>query len=245
MTIPSLFVPDKVSWDEFRTNHLDWKQGEHVAAIGPTGSGKSVLLRALSWERDWCAWFVTKKKDKTFDEALAMGWVRSTKWPPPKPPRDQRFQRILLWPEYKRILDIYKAAPLFKQTLDYMFIDEGWSVILDDLFFLTVKLKLEQEITAINYQVRSMGLTLMSAMQRPKKVPLESWDQASHAFLGRIGNYDDLQQIRGLAQVDTKTLQGWLKLLAQHEWLYLPVANAFDRVPVIVKPPLNKPKKVR
>lgn len=206
--------------------------------IGPTGSGKSTLIRALAWRRDWVGWLATKKKDATFDENLRQGYRRIKKWPPPKTGEDR--EHWLLWPEYKRIDDIMNSRLVFKRMLDHVFVDEGWTVCLDDLFYLSTKLKLANEISAFNYQVRSMGVSLIAGMQRPKKVPLETWDQASHAFLSRIGNYDDLLTIRGLAQVDMPTLRVWVGSLQKHEWLYLPVANSFDTQPVIVKPDVRR-----
>lgn len=233
-------LPEKVSWGDFLKNYFSWNQGEHVAVIGPTGSGKSVLMRAISWQRDWVSFFCTKKSDDTYNDFLRQGYARITKWPPKKPKRGVMEQRVLLWPHYKTIADIYKAGPIFHKAFDDIFIDQGWTLGLDDLFYLSTYLKLSKDITAFNYQVRSMGVTLIAGMQRPKKVPLETWDQASHVFLSRIRNYDDLLTVRGLAQVDGKTLVYWMGQLQKHEWLYLPVAKALDYPPVIVKPPLKK-----
>lgn len=230
-------IPERVPWEQF-IKTLDWQQGEHVAVIGPTGSGKSVLMRALCWRRDWVVDFCTKKSDDTYQDSISQGYKRITKWPPPKSKKNSEY--LLLWPKFQKIGDIYAAAPVFRKALDSIFIDQGWTIGLDDLFYLSTVLKLSKEIAAMNYQVRSMGVTLIAGMQRPKKVPLETWDQASHVFLSRIGNYDDLQAIRGLAQVDTRSLMQWVGQLRKHEWLYLPVAKALDYPPVIVKPSLKK-----
>lgn len=237
MATPNLALPNRVPWETFiRT--LQWEQGEHVAVIGATGSGKSTLIRALAWKRDWVSWFGTKKKDKTYDDNLFLGYRRTKSFPPPK--TNQRQEYWMLWPQYKFINDIYKSAPVFRKALEWVFIDEGWTVCLDDLFFLSTKLKLAGEISAINYQVRSMGVTLISGMQRPAKVPLETWDQSSHAFVSRISNDDDLAKIRGLANVNNQTLRTWVGSLRKYEWLYLPVAKAIEVPPMIVVPPLGR-----
>ena len=34
-------------WDYFTRNVLDWRYGEHFALIGPTGQGKTTMLRHL------------------------------------------------------------------------------------------------------------------------------------------------------------------------------------------------------
>lgn len=235
-------LPERVSWEEF-DNTFDWNQGEHCALIAPNGWGKSTLLRALSWRRDWVLVLCTKKRDSTYDDFMREGYERVKKFPVnsltalPKP-KEKKSQRILLWPDYKVMADLYKAGPMFKKLLEFVYIDENWCLCLDDLYYLSTVLKLSKEIAAINYQVRSMGVTLVSAMQRPKKVPLETWDQSTHAFVGGIGNYDDIAMIRALAKVDTRTLQVWLSHLRKQEWLYIPTRIHAD--PVYVKPPLRR-----
>ena len=233
----TLPLPERVTWETFNHN-LKWDQGEHVCVIGATGSGKSTLIRALTWRRDWVSWFGTKKKDETYNDNIFLGYKRILKWPPPR--SKQRQEYWMLWPQYKFIRDIYNSAPVFRKALEHIFIDESWTVVLDDLFFLSTKLKLASEISAINYQVRSMGVTLISGMQRPAKVPLETWDQSSHAFISRISNDDDLAKIRGLANVDNRTLRTWVGQLRKHEWLYLPVAKAIEVPSMIVIPPLGR-----
>jgi hypothetical protein len=233
-TIPSLErVNSKTLFDYMR-----WEQGEHVAIIAPTGRGKTVCARALCWQRDWVAWCSTKKSDSEYDRMLEKKqYERQDHWPIKKPPRDQRYQRALIWPHYKRLLDVYKmGTPVFKKLLEDVYEDEGWTVVLDDLFFLSEELKLRKEITAINYQVRSLKVSLVSAMQRPKKIPLETWDQSSHLFLRPIGNYDDLMTLRGKIGRDLKQIQVWMGQLHEYEWIYF----AEGKQPVIWKPPLER-----
>lgn len=234
LVIPSL---ERVDATEL-FKRMKWKQGEHVAAIAPTGRGKSVLLRSLCWQRDWVAWLSTKKKDDEYMRMISMGYERHANWPIKKPPRDQRFQRGIIWPDYKKLLDIYSmGTPVFKRLFDNVYQDEGWTVVLDDLYFLSEELKCRKEITALNYQVRSLGVSLVSAMQRPKKVPLETWDQSTHLFLRPIGNYDDLMLLRGKIGRDLKLIEGWMKQLHEYEWIYF---NEEQGQPVIYKPPLGK-----
>lgn len=232
---------ERKSWIDF-TNQIPWEQGEHTVCIAPTGRGKSVLFRAWCWRRDWVVWCSTKKKDDEYTRQMSLGYGRFAQWPIKKPPRDQRNQYALLWPDYKKLTDVYKAAPVFRKMLEDVYEDEGWTVVLDDLFFLSEKLKLRNEISALNYQVRSLNATLVSALQRPRRIPLETWDQASHAFLRPLGNYDDLLTIRSLAPVNSKVLEAWLRNLKPFEWLYLPVSRTDEFEPCIVKPPLGRIK---
>lgn len=217
---------------------MNWEQGEHVAIIAPTGRGKTVLARSLVWQRDWVAWLSTKKGDDEYNRMINQGWYkRYGKWPIPKPPKDQRFQRGLIWPPYKKLMDVNnQGQPVFKKVLEDVYEDEGWTIVLDDLYFLSEELKLRKEITAINYQVRSLKVSLVSAMQRPKRVPIETWDQSTHLFLRPIGNYDDLMVLRGKIGRDLKMIQLWMSQLNEYEWLYFSERTT----PCIWKPPLER-----
>lgn len=241
MTANKLVVPslERVNSQQL-ADVMRWEQGQHVAGIAPTGRGKSVLARAICWQRDWVAWCSTKKSDDEYDRMLGMGYERYEKWPIKKPPKDQRYQRALIWPKYKKLMDVYTmGSPVFKKLLEDVYEDEGWAIVLDDLYFLSEELKLRKEITALNYQVRSLSVSLVAMMQRPKKIPLETWDQATHLFLRPIGNYDDLMVLRGKIGRDLKLIQAWMTQLREYEWLYF---REELPQPVIYKPPLGRPK---
>lgn len=193
-------------------------------------------MRSLLWERDWVVVLCTKKKDETYDRYLAEGYNRSAKWPPPPPPRDQVSNHVLLWPHAKTLQDLESFGPVHRKALNSVFEDENWALGLDDLYYLCVRCKLKPEIEALNYQVRSVGVSLVSAMQRPSWVPRSCWDQSSHGFLGPISDLDDLRTIRGLFRASTKELEVWTRELRPYEWLYQ--STRIDQPPLIVKPPL-------
>lgn len=233
----SLQEPQRVSWPEFIGRYFPWRQGEHVVIVGPTGSGKSVLMRSLMTRRDWVTVLCSKKRDATYTDYLNSGYIRALKWPPPLPPKGADSQHVLLWPKIGNISDLDTLNPIFSHCLDSVFVDEGWCVGLDDLYFLCKRAKLQGQIEALNYQVRSMGVSLVSCLQRPAWVPRTTWDQASHAFVRRLADTEDLRTIRGLAPGTTRDLETWTRQLGRYEWLYLPVAHGDAYPPLIVCPP--------
>lgn len=230
-------APERVDWDDFLANHFNWSSGEHVVIIGPTGSGKSVLMRSLLWRRDWAVVLCSKKKDATYTDYLKEGYTRAVKWPPPLPPRGQVSQHVLLWPKITTIADLDTLNPVFRKALNAVFVDEGWAVGLDDLYYLCQEAKLQKPIAALNQQVRSLGVSLVACMQRPAWVPRTTWDQASHAFIRTLADADDVRTIRGLSRVSARELEEYTRLLRRYEWLYLPVAHGDTQPPIIVKPP--------
>lgn len=228
----ALVNPCQVSWDEF-CRLFPFEQGEHIAVIGQTKSGKSTILRCLLNEQKWNVVLCSKKKDATYDKFLAQGYERIPKWPPPPQPKGQDWQHVLLWPKIEKMEDLDACGPIFDRCLNDIFIDEGWTVALDDLYYLCKELKLQKPITKLNYQVRSLGVSLVSCMQRPAWVPRSTWDQSSYAFISRLSDIDDVRSIVGLSRVSSKELIGWLNKLRRWDWLYLPVTEP-DIPPCII-----------
>lgn len=60
MTV-SNFVPDRVE------SPIPWKIGEHIAAVGDTGTGKTFLVSQLVRARKYVVIFRTKPDDIRFD----------------------------------------------------------------------------------------------------------------------------------------------------------------------------------
>src|SRR5260221_14055477 len=97
---PITSTPPRLTWDEFIVR-WNWPQGEHVAVIGPIGSGKSTLMRSIMELRSWVVVLGSKKKDATYTRYMECGYERIGSWPPPKPKRGQMSQHLLLWPQIK------------------------------------------------------------------------------------------------------------------------------------------------
>ncbi|MGY5107128.1 hypothetical protein, partial [Streptomyces sp. 900105245] len=55
-----------VPWESF-VPRFRWRQGEHVALIGPTGSGKTHAAFWLLPMRDYVCILATKPKDESLD----------------------------------------------------------------------------------------------------------------------------------------------------------------------------------
>lgn len=58
-----LDLPPFERWDVFLSK-FKWEQGEHVTTIGPTGSGKTVLNRALLMQWRFVVVLGVKNRDK-------------------------------------------------------------------------------------------------------------------------------------------------------------------------------------
>jgi hypothetical protein len=245
-----LVIP-KVQWDNWiKWFRGEWKPGQHLTVLAETGGGKSNLIQHLTAEKPWVATLVSKKEDDTYDRYLANGFKRIKKWPPGKPfwGRPQPPGHYLLWPKIEEFSDINKLAPIFRNCLEDIFShpkrnpkdypDAGWVVDLADTYYLSMNLKLADIISELQFQVRALGVSEISELQRPRWVPRACWGQATHSFTQSLQDMEDLAEIRGLFKMTTRQLTIVTNRLEPYEWLYRNKANPHAGAMIISKPPL-------
>jgi hypothetical protein len=193
--LPEQESPDQlapvVPWLIFQQN-FSWDQGEHLAMIGPTGSGKTTLALYLLELRD----FVT---------------VLATKLVPKR----------LIWPDATNLYSAKKQQHEFRMALHHMYRQGGWCIYVDELWFLIHHLKLELEIRTFLQQSRSINCSLVLLTQRPAFVPLEVYDQSSHLFFWLDNDERNLKRISGISWKSAKTVQQLVSGLEHHQVLYI------------------------
>lgn len=215
-------VAERVSWSEFQDAFV-WNQGEHVTAIGPTGAGKTTLTNNLLPRRDYVIFAATKKKDKTVDWLKKHQSFREVKRIDQLHPEVGR--RFIYKPDFPawgaaRLKDYH--ADFFRQLLMYVFRSGGWTLDLDEIRYLTEFLRLREEYELVMLQGRSLGITVISKTQRPKMIPLVAYDQATHLFLWRDNDQENLKRLASLgAHLDAREVRRQVAGLPMHEVLYL------------------------
>lgn len=222
---------ETVPWSEF-TRTFRWRQGEHLVIVKPTGGGKTTLLGALLPYQKTVATvvLVTKVFDETFTKQFSKrdGWHRIEEWPPPR-----YANRVLLWPKPGKTVreTVAKQHRIFRDALDRIFLERGWTVVCDEEHYLCKTLGLTPEVEMFHHQGRSSGLTVVDGIQRPKFVPLITFSSATHAFIGNTTDRDDLKTLANLGGVDAKLLAQEAMSLDYYEFLYIP-ARVRGRLPV-------------
>lgn len=211
---PAAAVP-VVAWEDF-LGALDWRQGEHVALVGPTGQGKTTLALSLIGRRGWHVILGTKPRDDTLGGLVRrQGYVRAAGWPPPV-----RAPRVLLWPRWQTPDDTARQRAVLAQALGQMFSEGGWTILADDVQYLTSMLGLGHLLDMLWLQGRAVDLTLIAATQRPRWVPRNMWTQSTHLFLWGTRDSDDLRALGGLNGADTRTVRQVVAELPRHHALY-------------------------
>jgi hypothetical protein len=180
---------------------MRWEQGQHVTLIGPTGRGKTEALVRLLERRRYVIFLGTKKRDDTQRRLTGMGYVTVTDARQIEP---DIHRRIILRPKFPADAS---AADLrahhhrvFREGLMRAFRQENWTVAIDEARYITDFLGLTAEVNLLLLQGRSQGNSVVAGTQRPRHIPLEFYDQASHFLLWHDpddGNTGRVRQMLG------------------------------------------------
>lgn len=231
---PLPFTP----WDQFMARWR-WAQGEHVTVIGPTGTGKTTLIRAIMPKRYDAAAAVAVLATKPVDKGLE-SWARTDHlaivrdFPPrrfPPPPNVVTpngtvvpwKRRIMIWPRVKGMpLDQIDAhvADVHRRAMTGMFWQGGWCVVGEELWELT-RIGLARELEQLWSQGRSAGLTVVGATQRPVDIPLLAYNSASHLFMFADNDDVNLRRLQGIGGMNGRDIQAMVRALPLHDVLYI------------------------
>lgn len=208
----------RITWEQF-LRVFKWRQGEHVAYIGPTGSGKTTLALGLLTLRKYIVVLATKPRDTTLDKfAKDTGFVTRKEW---KKEPHQLHPRRIIWPDASRMDSVVKQRKEFKATLDAIYREGGWCVYIDELWYIIHHLKLQLEVKTYLQQARSLGISLVVGTQRPAFVPLEVYDQSTHLFFWRDNDESNLKRLSGISWRSANVVRSLVAELDLHEVLYI------------------------
>ena len=202
----------------------------------PTGSGKTDLASQLVERRGFVVDFITKTKDPIFSSAAYKHWRRATDWE-----RGKSFSkfdnRVLLWPRQLATMAETRdnQYEIFKKALNDIFVIGGWTVVFDELHYMTDNgfLNLYDDVAILHHQGRSNNITLVNLTQRPAWIPKIIYSSVSHAYIGRTRDTADLKRLSDLGGVDGKLIaKAVSELESKHDFLYINPMG--DKSPVVV-----------
>lgn len=208
----------RIPWDVFVLQELNWRQGEHFGLIGPTGQGKTTMLLNILPIHHYVAVFGTKPRDVTMDRLAKSGYTKMKHWRSLNP-RDT--PRRLVWPNARRLDSRVHQKQVFTDAFDRIYLEGGWTVAIDELWFFTNMLNMEEYIKLYLLQARSLGISLLAATQRPANVPLEVYDQSTHLMFWRDNDRRNLDRLSEINSRDAALVREIVRNLDEFQVLYV------------------------
>lgn len=203
----------------------NWQQGEHVAIIGPTGSGKTTISQMLLDLRGYVAVLAVKRTDETLDRFLEgpkygrKKYKVIKKWPPTYPDT-----RVILWLKPKELGVTNEQRTKLREALNTIYLSGGWTVFFDDAGYITGFLGMGAQLGIMLNQGRSDHLTVVVAMTQPKSIvarlPSETFKQCRHQLIFKFDNVNEIKAIAEIAGIDWHRLQQMIGELGDHDFIY-------------------------
>ena len=208
----------RMPWDVFMRDRFKWRQGEHVALIGPTGQGKTTLLTHLLPIHPYVVVFATKPKDESMEGLIRTGYEPIRRWVTMDP---QKFPRRVLWPDASALDSVATQREVFHDAFARIYREGGWTVAIDELWYIDNILKLEMDVKTYLLQARALGISLLVATQRPAWVPLEVYDQSTHLFFWRDNDETNLRRLSGISFRSADLIRSVVMDLERYQVLYI------------------------
>lgn len=214
-------LTEDIFWDQFLTFfHKNWKQGEHVTLVAPTGQGKTTIALEILPIRKYVCVYVTKAKDDVLFPGLkSQGFQEVKDWTPN--PDHQPKVMLRPAPQDTSIKEERRERAAFQKGLDYAFKAGGWAIDFDELKYITDDLNLKREVNKLYLQGRSLGVSLIGTSQRPAWIPLVALNQATHLFIGPLSDQVDIDRAASVAGKKALTVRAVVPELDEFEYLYI------------------------
>lgn len=215
-TVEKLSFPETVGL-------MEWQQGEHVTLIAPTGRGKTELTVELLRYRTWAIFLGTKRRDSTQDRLRRMGWRTIATSEELNPEIASKF---ILRPPFPKGASAGAIRShhrdVFRSGLMRAYHQTGWCVAIDEGRYIADFLGLKDEMSLLWLQGRSQDNTVICATQRPRWIPLEAYDQASHLFLWSSPDHEDMRRLSDfIPGVNSRDIYRIMRRMRKHDVLYV------------------------
>lgn len=237
--VPTRSDPDVISltWTQFQTwFKAMWEPGQHVALVGPTGTGKTTLVVGFLPLRKYVLALDAKGGDSTLSTLEQHGFVRIG-WPPSREIRKQIEEgqpaRLIVGDRVRTTRDLPKLRRQIGLALRDAYDEEGWTVYCDELQiiadrrFMGLGASIERNLIA----ARDRKVSMVMSYQRPANVPPAAAEMSTWFITLYTRDRDVVARLAEMAGRYSGEMRGMIRGLPQYCVL---VFSRDPRAPIIV-----------
>lgn len=215
----------------------EFKQGDHVAILGPTGSGKTHIGFDVLDFRTYSIVIACKPRDDLVEEAIGRGYwlIPTDHLEVPYVDGRPLHPRVIYWPRLsdRAQAKIEPAAllaaershqrPRVGAAIGYVRRNGHWAVMIDEGTWVCRDLGMQRDIDAALFTFRTMRSSVVVLGQRPSWMGRYVLSQPTHLFLFNTNDGDDRKALGDVSGVDSKLVAALIERLDfdRHEVLYV------------------------
>lgn len=214
----------RVTWAEAMSYlRREFRQGDHVSILGPTGTGKTHVALEIAEIRTYVLVIACKQRDPLIEDTIARGYHlipgndlrKGIEYVDGRP----RHTKLVYWPrlpesvasklpESERIRARSRLQkPLIAGALGYVDLDGHWCVVLDEGTWIARDLGLQKEIDAALMQWRTNKASIIFLSQRPAWVGRYVLSMPKFVFLFNTPNVDDAKSLGDITGANARTVR--------------------------------------
>jgi len=205
----------------------EWKPGQHIATIAPTGAGKTTFNAGIL---ESCRKYVLALDPKGNDSTLStLGFERLSKWPGiremQKRIADNDYNnfpsRYIIGGNNNSIKDGEELKETMRKTLEESWSMGGWTLYADELGLLTDNriMNLRPQVDKMLIAARDKKISFVSSYQAPAWVSPQASRQASWVAVSYTRDDDIVKKIAEIMGRNKNEVRGAFRGLDKYAFL--------------------------
>lgn len=183
-----------------------WRQGQHIAIIGSTGSGKTTLSYQVLKLRQYVIAIRTKSDPFRWLGYRAVKKQRDLKI------RTGESNKFLLSPGLDAQGDEIDA------TISQVMREGGWTILFDEMFWIQNRLGLAKRVEDLLTQGRSNNISVLVGAQRPAHLTRFAISEPQYIICNRLNDGRDIDIVK---EFDGRDYAQFLTTLGKYEFGFL------------------------